>query len=99
MRTAFESYQAAALAKGYDEVLERSWPADLQIDTHTHPFALKARVIRGEMWLTVGETTRHLQVGDEFTLAHAVPHAERYGPGGARYWVARRNPPSTEATT
>ena len=97
MRTAFESYQAAALAEGYDEVLERSWPADLQIDTHTHPFALKALVIRGEMWLTVGETTRHLQVGDEFTLAHAVPHAERYGSVGASYWVARRNPTATEA--
>lgn len=89
---AFEDYRAQALAEGYDEVLVRSWPADLQIDTHTHAFALKARVVSGEMWLTVGAETRHLQPGDEFDLAAEVPHAERYGHGGAAYWVARRNP-------
>ena len=36
---AFDDYRAQALAEGYDEVLVRSWPADLQIDTHTHAFA------------------------------------------------------------
>ena len=30
---AFEDYRARALNEGYDEVLVRSWPADLQIDT------------------------------------------------------------------
>jgi hypothetical protein len=29
--------------------------------------------------------------GDQFTLDHDVPHAERYGADGASYWVARRN--------
>ena len=89
---AFDDYRAPALAEGYDEVLVRSWPADLQIDIHTHAFALKARVVSGEMWLTVGAETRHLQPGDEFALAADVPHAERYGHSGASYWVARRNP-------
>lgn len=89
---AFDDYRAQALAEGYDEVLVRSWPADLQIDTHTHAFALKARVVSGEMWLTVGAETRHLLPGGEFALAADVPHAERYGHSGASYWVARRNP-------
>jgi hypothetical protein len=84
-------YRAQALAEGYDEVLERSWPADATFDTHTHPFALKARVVRGEMWLSVGERTQHLQAGEDFALEREVPHAERYGPDGATYWVARRN--------
>ena len=88
---AFEDYRSQALAEGYDEVLERSWPPDLQIDTHTHTFALKLRVVRGEMWLTVDGATRHLRPGDECTLARDVPHAERYGHVGAAYWVARRN--------
>ncbi len=87
----FHDYRAQALAEGYDEVLERSWPPNLQIATHTHPFALKARVVRGEMWLTVGDTTRHLLPDDEFTLDHDIPHDERYGHEGASYWVARRN--------
>lgn len=87
----FEEYRAQALAEGYDEVLERSWPADLQIATHTHAFALRARVVRGEMWLTVGEQTQHLRPGDEFALERELPHAERYGADGASYWVARRH--------
>jgi hypothetical protein len=49
------------------------------LDTHTHPFALKARVVRGEMWLTVGDDTRHLQAGDDFNWNAAAEHAERYG--------------------
>lgn len=72
---AFDDYRARALAEGYDEVLLRSWPADLQIDTHAHAFALKARVVSG----------------DEFELAAAARHAERYGHTGAAFWLARRN--------
>lgn len=87
----FKTFESQALSEGYDEVLERTWPPDAIVESHTHPFAVKARVVRGEMWLTVGPDTRYLQVGDEFTLACDEPHAERYGSAGASYWVARRN--------
>jgi hypothetical protein len=43
------------------------------------------------MWLTVGERTQHLRAGERFELERGVPHAERYGPEGATYWVARTN--------
>jgi quercetin dioxygenase-like cupin family protein len=46
--------------------------------------------VQGEMWLTVGEGTRHLRAGDTFELDRELPHAERYGSAGATYWVARR---------
>jgi hypothetical protein len=87
----FVDFATRARAEGYDEVLERSWPADARLDTHTHPFALKARVVSGEMWLSVGAQTLHLQAGDDFALDREIPHAERYGAQGATYWVARRN--------
>ncbi|NTV69940.1 MAG: AraC family transcriptional regulator [Azonexaceae bacterium] len=87
----FADFEAQAFAEGFDEVLERSWPADAVLDAHTHPFALKARVVRGEMWLTVGPETRHLKAGDDFALAREITHAERYGHAGATYWVARKN--------
>lgn len=86
----FEDFQRQALGEGFDEVLEREWAPLTELDTHTHPFAVKARVSRGEMWLTVGEQIRHLLSGDTFELDHDVPHAEHYGPEGAAYWVARR---------
>ncbi|HEU4350274.1 MAG TPA: cupin domain-containing protein, partial [Burkholderiales bacterium] len=78
-------------AAGFDEVLERRWQPNTVIDTHTHPFAVQALVVQGEMRLSVGERTRHLRPGDRFELEANVPHAERYGAEGATYWVARRN--------
>lgn len=87
----FDAYCRARLAEGYDEVAERAWPPLVVVDTHAHPFAVRAHVARGEMWLTVGDETRHLRAGDSFELARDVPHAERYGPDGAVYWAARRH--------
>ena len=87
----FETFAAEARRDGYDEVLERQWGPGLVLDDHTHPFALRARVVQGDMWLRVGDDTRHLRVGDDFALDAEVPHAERYGPEGTTYWVARRN--------
>ncbi len=87
---AFEVFAADARARGYDEVLERTWAPATVLESHTHPFALRAVVVAGEMWLTVGDDVRHLRPGDEFALERDVPHAERYGAEGATYWVARR---------
>jgi hypothetical protein len=86
----FEAFEANARAEGFDEVLERRWAARTVLEPHAHPFALRARVVQGEMWLTVGDDVRHLLPGDTFTLDREVPHAERYGEEGATYWVARR---------
>ena len=87
----FDSFAAEQRAAGADEVLERGWKANTVIDTHTHAFSVQALVVQGEMWLTVGERVQHLKAGDRFELDAGVAHAERYGPEGATYWVARRN--------
>jgi RluA family pseudouridine synthase len=92
----FEAFKQQALAEGFDEVLERAWEPHLVLDTHTHPFAIKARVIAGQMWLSSiaadgSHSKRYLTPGDEFTLNRDEPHAEQYGPEGATYWVARKN--------
>jgi len=86
----FESLRLQALIEGFDEALEREWPPLTLLDMHTHPFAAKAVVTCGEMWLTVGDLTRQLRPGDTFEIERDVPHAERYGAEGATYWVARR---------
>jgi quercetin dioxygenase-like cupin family protein len=87
----FEAFESGARAEGFDEVIVRVWPAQKVIESHTHPFAVKALVVQGEMWLTVGEDVQHLLPGDNFALEREERHAERYGDEGATYWVARRN--------
>lgn len=87
----FAQFEAQALAQGFDEVLARHWPPHTELDLHRHAFAVRAVVTQGELWLSVAGHTRHLRPGDEFALDRDEPHAERYGPEGATYWVARRN--------
>ena len=87
----FEVFEANARAQGFDAVLERRWAAKTVLDAHTHPFAVWARVVQGEMWLTVGRDVKRLRPGDEFTIGRDIPHEERYGDEGATYWVARRS--------
>ena len=89
----FSEFETVARREGYDEVVERSAPAGQVIAVHEHPFAVKALVVAGEMWLSEGEATRHLRAGDAFELAAGAPHAERYGAAGATYWAARRHAP------
>jgi quercetin dioxygenase-like cupin family protein len=91
MELNLESFTAQALDEGFDEIVVREWAPDLEIDTHTHAFAVSAQVVRGEFWLTVEGQTRHLPEGASFRLARDVPHAERYGAQGATVWVARAN--------
>lgn len=87
----FDEFAAQARELGFDEIVERRWPPNTVLETHTHPFAVKAVLVEGEMWLTQGDTTRHLHPGDAFEVEPGAAHAERYGTAGAVYRVARRN--------
>jgi quercetin dioxygenase-like cupin family protein len=87
----FAAFEAAAKAQGFDEVLVREWNANQVLDTHTHPFAVDALVVRGQFTLHCGGTQRVVKAGDGFELAREVPHAEHYGPEGATFWVARKH--------
>ena len=86
-----ESFAAEMKSQGFDEVAERKWAPSTVLDWHTHPFSVKALVVQGEMWLTVGDREDHLVPGDTFTLDREVRHAERYGDQGATYWAARQH--------
>jgi uncharacterized cupin superfamily protein len=87
----FSQFEAAERAIGCSEVMSRAWEPNSVQEQHTHPFHARALVVEGEMWLTVEGQTRHLRPGDRFDLTAGTPHAERYGPQGATYWVARTN--------
>jgi hypothetical protein len=75
-----EAFRAEWLGQGYDEVLAREWAPG------------QALVVRGSLVLGCAGEQRTLQAGDRFGLAADVPHTEHYGPEGATFWVARRNP-------
>ena len=68
MEPTLETFTAQALDEGFDEILVREWAPGLELDTHTHAFAVSARVVRGEFWLTVDGSTRHIPAGQGFRL-------------------------------
>ena len=87
----FDDFKQKSLAAGFDEVIARDWAPHTVLETHTHPFGVRAILTRGEMWLTINGHTQHLVPGSIFELEPNVPHDERYGAEGAAYWVARKN--------
>ena len=96
MPPTFDDFAADLSAQGFNEVVEVSWPALTVLDTHSHAFAARALVVRGEMWLTARDHTQHLLAGGTFELDAAEPHSERYGDQGATYWVGRRAIPAAQ---
>src|SRR5215813_3211192 len=52
MQVTYEAFEAEARAQGFDEIVERKWDPGTVVQSHTHPFAVRALVVRGEMWLS-----------------------------------------------
>lgn len=90
MSESFTEFESRKKANGFNEVLERHWEPGQVVGMHSHPFDASAVVVKGEMWLMVGDATQHIAQGGTFELARNTPHSERYGSEGATYWVARR---------
>lgn len=90
MQENFNEFESRLHAQGFEQVLERQWQPNQVVGVHTHPFDASAVVVKGEMWLTVGDETRHIPSGVTFELTRDTPHSERYGAEGATYWVGRR---------
>lgn len=88
----FETFKTHKLSEGYDEVLLREWAPGFANEMHEHPFDTDAVVAQGEYWLTMNGQITHYKTGDAFKVARGVLHSEKYGPEGAVFWAARKNP-------
>lgn len=53
--------EAEAHAASFEEVLDLLSAPPVLLGTQAYPFAAQARVVAGEMWLTQGDSTRHLR--------------------------------------
>jgi len=98
METGFREFESELRSRGFQTVLTREWAPHTVVESHTHPFDASALMVTGELWLTVGDSTRHLRRGDTFEIPAGVAHEERYGSEGAIYWVGRRRA-ADESTT
>jgi len=80
-----------SLAKeGFSELVTVEREPNGSLDMHTHPFEAKALILDGEISILSDGTERVYGTGSIFHLQAGQPHTERYGPGGVRYLVGRR---------
>ncbi|MBL8702758.1 MAG: cupin domain-containing protein [Alphaproteobacteria bacterium] len=86
------AFEARLRQEGYEEILLREWEPDRIVPEHTHPFDAHVLVLEGDMTLTLGGSARTCRPGDVFTVPAGTPHAEAYGPKGARLLAGRRKP-------
>ena len=84
------AFEASLRADGYSEVLTREMAAGTHVDTHHHPFDVRALMLSGELALSCEGQTCTYRVGDVFTMAAGVLHAEKFGATPASYLVGRR---------
>jgi len=86
-----ETFESELRRDGFAEIDTRSMPPGQVNPLHTHPFAVKAMVLDGEITLTVDGVARVYRNGDVFTMAPGCEHAEQVGRAGVSYLVGRRH--------
>jgi quercetin dioxygenase-like cupin family protein len=61
------------------------------LDSHSHPFEVKALVVDGQIDLMIDDLKRVYLPGDVFHLDFEQMHAERYGNQGVSYLASRKS--------
>lgn len=60
------------------------------LDQHSHPYAVRALVIDGQIDITSSGIKSTYLAGDTFELLAGQPHSENYGGKGVQYLASRK---------
>ena len=83
------AFEAELKREGYD--VTTSTTADAKVNPeHSHPFDVKAMVVRGALTLNRDGESRTYRPGEIFTMPRGCMHYESYGPEGAVVLSGRR---------
>ena len=83
------TFESELKRDGYD-VAVSSTPGAKVNPPHSHPFDVRALVLKGAVTLTVGGASRTYEPGDVFTMARGCQHHESYDDRGAEVLLGRR---------
>jgi quercetin dioxygenase-like cupin family protein len=85
-----QSFEASLKGEGYD-VQTSTTPGAKVNPEHSHPFDVKALVLKGAVTLTREGKTDTYKPGEVFTMVRGCQHFESYGPEGAVVLVGRKH--------
>ena len=75
-------FEAELQRDGYD-VVTNTTPGAKVNPEHSHPFDVKALVLKGAITLTWNGRSQTFKPGETFAMARGCLHHESYGPEGA----------------
>jgi quercetin dioxygenase-like cupin family protein len=85
-----QSFETALKSEGYD-VQTSTTPGAKVNPEHSHPFDIRAMVLKGAVTLNCNGTVETYRPGQVFTMARGCLHFESYGAEGAKVLVGRKN--------
>ncbi|MBR0656095.1 cupin domain-containing protein [Plastoroseomonas arctica] len=88
-----KEFEAALLRDGFSADIRVVEP-NTSNPEHSHPYDVRGLVLEGDITLTTVEGSRTYRPGEVFTMEAGRPHAELFGPQGARNLVGRFTPPA-----
>ena len=86
-----EQFLSMLVLDGFPEPTLVEREADGFLDTHTHPFEVKALVVSGQIDLVVDGVRTSYISGELFHLLENQVHTECYGNNGVQYLASRKN--------
>lgn len=84
-----QTFEAGLERDGY-EILTNATPGAKVNPEHTHPFDVRAMVIKGAITIHAGGAATTYRPGDTWDLTRGCLHAESYGPEGAVVLFGRK---------
>ena len=84
-----QTFEAELKRDRYD-IITNTTPGAKVNPEHSHPFDVRAMVLKGDFRLTRDGKTETLKPGEVFTMPRGCLHYESYGPEGAVILLGRK---------
>ena len=85
-----QSFEAELKRNGY-EILTNTTPGVKVNPEHSHPYDVRAMVLKGALTMNCGGEVRTYKAGETFTMPRGRLHSESYGPEGAVTLLGRKH--------
>ncbi len=84
-----QSFEQELKRDGY-EIMTNTTPGVKVNPEHSHPYDVRAMVLKVALTITCGGEVRTYKAGETFTMARGCLHSESYGPEGAVTLLGRK---------
>ena len=84
-----QSLESELKRDGY-EIMTNTTPGVKVNPEHSHPYDVRAMVLKGALTMACGGEVRTYKAGETFTMVRGCLHSESYGPEGAVVLFGRK---------